>query len=330
MSEYMIMLNSKCNLNCPYCFARGSMKSAQGEISKESFTRAVEFGLSNSTSSGIGIIGGEPTLHSQFDCLINKLITNDRVESIDIFTNGTTIVKHLPIFLNNKIYTLVNCNPISITGEKLQSKIIQGLDLLFEAGVPISRVGLGFNLFCSTDELDDYLYLIERYKMDSVRVSVSVPNVFVQSGDGRFHFFTQFLKQAKSFVRELLDRAITPIFDCNKIPPCLLLEEEKALKNRYICKPKSWEALMRSNYLNGYARCTPSVVVDKNLNAIRCFALSETTRVPINDFNSLKELQNYYESEIDIKGYVSDHKECEKCDRLLTQQCMGGCLIFKM
>lgn len=330
MSEYMIMINSICNLDCPYCFAKNSMKSSRGEISEESFKKAVEFRLLNSKSAGIGIIGGEPTLHSKFDFLIRNLINDDRVESIDIFTNGTTLRHHLPVFSDKKVFTLINCNPISITGEKLQSEIIKGLDLLFEIGVPLSRVGFGFNLFNPTEALDYYLYLIERYRMDTVRLSVSVPNSFVSGGNGRFQFFSQYLEQTKSFVRELLDREVVPIFDCNKIPPCLLFGEKEELKNRYKNRPGSMNALMKSNYLNGYAHCSPSIVVDKNLNAIRCFALSEITREYIFDFDSLRELQHYYEKGIDMKGYYSDHINCENCDKLIKRQCMGGCLIFKV
>lgn len=324
------MLNSKCNLNCSYCFAQESMNAVADEISESAFKQAVDFGLSNKGSTGLGIIGGEPTLHSKFDYLIYDLINDKRIKTIDVFTNGTTLDRHLSTLSNNKVYILVNCNPISITGKELQKKTLRGLDLLFESGVSVSRIGLGFNLHSQKEDLDYYLYLIDRYHMDTVRLSVSVPNSFETCGTGRFNFFKQHLSQTQSFVRELLDRGVTPIFDCNKLPSCLLINEFEELRHRYENNTSSWNALLRSNYLNGYSRCTPSIVVDGNLNAIRCFALSKISRVSIRDYNNLKELQDYYQNTIDCKGYVSDHPDCTNCKKLINKQCMGGCLIFKV
>lgn len=59
MSEYMIMLNSACNLRCPYCFATETMENAPGEIGIDNFVKAVEFALKGTRKGGIGIIGGE-------------------------------------------------------------------------------------------------------------------------------------------------------------------------------------------------------------------------------------------------------------------------------
>lgn len=329
MSQYMIMMTDRCNLNCPYCFAYDSMNTTVGDITEYSFRKAVEFGLSSSKSKGIGIIGGEPTLHKRFDEFIECLINDERVESIDVFTNGTTILHHLPILLDSKVYTLINCNPVSIIGNKTQKKIVNGIDKLFETGVPIERVGFGFNLFRENEDLDYYLYLIDKYSMDTIRLSVAVPMKCTHTGKERFSYFNRHLSQVKVFVRELFDRGVVPIFDCNKIPYCLISNEETELRERYKKTPKSWRAVQSSNYLNGYSRCTPSIVVDNSLTAIRCFALSSTTKEKISNFDNLEMLQEYYKTTVDYNGYISDNSKCDTCDYLFNKKCMGGCLIFK-
>ena len=53
---------------------------------------------------------------------------------------------------------------------------MNGIDKLFETGVPIERVGFGFNLFRENEDLDYYLYLIDKYSMDTIRLSVAVPS----------------------------------------------------------------------------------------------------------------------------------------------------------
>lgn len=329
MSEYMIMLNSVCNLQCSYCFAMENMGASSGEITEQSFDIAVNFGLQNSTLKGIGIIGGEPMLHSSFDKFMGKLICDDRVESVDVFTNGTELKEHLSTFTKEKMHVLINCNSPSDIGNRIYNKVLDGIDSLFAAGIPIDRVGLGVNIYDDKQDLSYFLSLVDRYEMDTVRVSVSVPMSFAPGGTGRFQFFHTYLNQTKNFVRALFDRGVIPIFDCNKIPPCLLRVEEAELKARYEDSPKSWQAVMHSNYLNGLSRCTPSIVVDQELNAIRCFAVSAQTRCKIADFVGLRELQAHYEESIDLLGYQSDHPDCHKCQQRVNRECMGGCLIFK-
>ncbi|MGN1308157.1 MAG: radical SAM protein [Faecousia sp.] len=325
----MIMLNGKCNLHCPYCFAAESMESAAGEISLEAFSQAVDFALNGTKKRGIGIIGGEPTLHSRFDNLITQLVVDSRVESVDIFTNGTTLIEHLSVFTNEKVHVLVNCNSPQMIGETVLQRITAGVDALFSSGVTMDRVGLGINIFRENDDYSYFLSLVDRYQMDSVRISVSVPPNAPCSGDDRFRYFKQHFQQAHDLVLSLLDRGTVPVFDCNKIPPCLLQGESETILQRYQNNPKSMNAVVRSNYLNGLARCTPSIVVDQNLDAIRCFALSSQTRSSIKDFTTLEELQRFYEKNIDRIGYESDHPDCLDCMYRTEKRCMGGCLVFK-
>lgn len=328
MSEYMIMLNSACNLKCKYCFAAESMCASEGDISQENFDAAVRFALVGVEKRGIGIIGGEPTLHANFDGLMLRLFENDRVESVDVFTNGTTIVNHIPVLLNSKMHILVNCNSPLMIGKPAYQRIIQGLDALFENGIPLTRIGLGVNITVENTDFSYFLSLVDRYNMDSVRISVAVPSISEAISSGRFRFFSKFVEQAHNLVIALLDRGTIPIFDCNKIPPCLLTGKEDELFSRYHHDKRAIQALSRSNYLNRRAHCTPSIVVDQNLNAVRCFALSAQTRCSINDSATLSDLQEYYTIQVDSKGYQSDCSSCDNCSYRLDRLCMGGCLIF--
>lgn len=329
MSEYMIMLNSVCNLRCPYCFATETMENAPGEIGIDNFVKAVEFALKGTRKRGIGIIGGEPTIHSRFAEMMQLLIDDERIESVDVFSNGTTILSHLPVFQNEKMHILVNCNPPEVMGSVMYQKVLRGIDALFASGVTMDRVGLGINIYADDTDYNYFLSLVDRYHMDSVRISVSVPPYDNYEGAYRFHFFEKYLRKVHDFVTDLLDRGTVPVFDCNKIPPCFLLDEEKLLRQRYQDDHRAMEALSRSNYLNGTAHCTPSIVVDQNLNAIRCFALSAQTRQSIERFETLEDLKRFYADKVDRLGYIADHPDCTECADLEDRRCMGGCMIFK-
>lgn len=329
MSEYMIMLNSACNLRCPYCFATETMENAPGEISMDNFVKAVNFALKGTRKRGIGIIGGEPTIHSRFGEMMQLLIDDERVESVDVFSNGTTILSHLPVFQNEKMHILVNCNPPEAMGNVMYQKVLRGIDALFSAGVTMDRIGLGVNIYADDMDCNYFLSLVDRYHMDSVRISVSVPHYDNYRGEYRFHFFEKYLSKVHDFVTELLDRGTVPVFDCNKIPPCFLRNEERILLQRYQGNNRAMDALSRSNYLNGTARCTPSIVVDRDLNAIRCFALSAQTRQSIESFETLEGLKKFYADNVDRLGYIADHANCTECEDLKNRRCMGGCMIFK-
>lgn len=331
MSEYMLMLNNTCNLHCSYCFAQETMGASSGEMSLEAFRKAVDFGVSapKSRMRGIGIIGGEPTIHSHFKEMMNELIEDTRVDSVDVFTNGTTLTKCSDTFIASKMHVLVNVNSPEVIGQHTFDKVVRGIDALFQNNIPLERIGLGLNIYDPNLDYSFFLSLVDRYNMDSVRISVSVPENGKFLGNKRFSFFSEYRDIVHNIVQYLINRGTVPRFDCNKIPPCILEGEEQSLLKYYQNSPKSIELLMQSNYLNGLCRCNPSIVVDQNLDAIRCFALSEKTRCSINKFENLPELRKFYETTIDCYGYVADCTECSDCKHRKETHCMGGCLNMK-
>lgn len=61
-----IMLTDTCNLKRPYCFANEFVNIDKNEISEQNFKKAVNFILQDGSCDAIGLIGGEPILHSRF------------------------------------------------------------------------------------------------------------------------------------------------------------------------------------------------------------------------------------------------------------------------
>lgn len=97
-----------------------------------------------------------------------------------------------------------------------------------------------------------------------------------------------------SFFHELLDNEIIPNFDCNKIPSCLIDETELQqfriyLKNKFIK-----EHIAQSNISNRCVTCSPVIDIRQDLTAVRCFGLSEYTKVNIENFKGIRDLINYY------------------------------------
>ena len=86
-----IILNSYCNLKCNYCFADEYMEETVNTPGKsmdyDYFTQ--EMLPKIKTSGGINFMGGEPTLHPQFNEIFsNTLNAMSPYSNLGLFTNG--------------------------------------------------------------------------------------------------------------------------------------------------------------------------------------------------------------------------------------------------
>ena len=125
-----IMMTDVCNLNCPYCFANEFVNKDRNEITEENFDKAVDFIVGDGSRFSVGLIGGEPTIHSRFEYFVRKLINDDRVKTIVVYTNGIAIDKYWDIITHNKIRLLINCNSPSDIGDHNYKKLCENLDRL--------------------------------------------------------------------------------------------------------------------------------------------------------------------------------------------------------
>ena len=151
-----IMLTYRCNLHCSYCFANEFVNKEKTDISLENFQTALEF-LTRSGETHVGLIGGEPTLHPDFQNFMEILIANQKVSGITVYTNGLLLDQYVPQIVHPKVRVLVNCNSPQIIGEKSYSIIKSNLDVLIGQYYMKDRVNLGINLF--SNDLD-YTYIL--------------------------------------------------------------------------------------------------------------------------------------------------------------------------
>ena len=124
---------------------------------------------------------------------------------------------------------------------------------------------------------------------------------------------------------------IIPNFDCNKIPSCLIAEEELEQFRVYLGKRCILDNISRSNISNTLVKCNPVIDIRQDLTAVRCFGLSEYTKQNIRDFKCIKDLENYYIRTVDAFAYNTAYSDkCVDCYDRKTLKCNGGCLAFKI
>lgn len=314
-----IAITETCNLHCKYCFANEYVNKQSNNITKENFIKAKDFILSSDEFNGrIGIIGGEPTVHPQFNELLLNLEQDARVKSVTIFTNGIRIDEFLPLCAKDKFKFLINLNSPDDIGSNAYSKILNNIRLLISSGKQ-NDLTLGLNIYKPDLDFKFYIQALEKFGLQTSRLSITVPNGEHAVEIERHKKFKAILY---NIIVELMYRGIRFLIDCNKPPVCIFTEEEiDKLEMIGACDLRKPHGIDLST-----CKCNPVIDIMPDLTAIRCFGLSGISKVNISDFKSISELRQYYLKNFDEKLIaVPTKKECKTCELFTRQNCNSGC-----
>ena len=320
-----IVLTYRCNLNCCYCFANEFVNKANTDITVRNFKKALDF-FTRAGDVSIGLIGGEPTLHPNFDLFMEMLIANEKVWHITVYTNGILMDRYIPQITHPKVGVLVNCNSPKVIGEKSFAKLRQNLDIMLEQYHMKDRMSLGINLY--SDDMD-YSYMTELlrdHKMPQVRISLTVPDFSTCGSVNVLEFFMKRKPFVLEFLRKMDSIHVMPYYDCNIPPYCIWTDEEKQWLEDYVSRYPKCD----TNLTGHQSKCSPTVDILPDLQAIRCFGMSDFEKVNIKDFRNHLDIMNYYRNEIDFLGYkLAGCEECKDCYDRKVFSCVAGCLEFK-
>jgi MoaA/NifB/PqqE/SkfB family radical SAM enzyme len=163
-SAYLISPTMRCNLNCPGCFA--SRYDQKDEMDLATIDRIVSEGEELGMFM-VTILGGEPLIRQDMLDIYSK----HRDVLFQIFTNGTLITPDLVYGLAKMGNVVIN---FSLEGFEEETdtrrgagsfkKVMQGMDLLREAGVPF-----GFSV------------MITRFNLETI-ISESFNNMLIDKG----------------------------------------------------------------------------------------------------------------------------------------------------
>ena len=83
-----VILNTYCNLKCPYCFAEDAKDEyGKNSISLEYFQYYLDWLVKNKIGN-IQLIGGEPTINPNFTKYCDLILATKKIKHILLFTNG--------------------------------------------------------------------------------------------------------------------------------------------------------------------------------------------------------------------------------------------------
>lgn len=320
-----IMLTYRCNLNCTYCFANEFVNKNCADISLDNFHKAVQF-LTTSGNRTIGLIGGEPTLHPDFKYILEKIIQDDRISNCILYTNGILLHQFVPQLTYRKFKILVNCNSPIIIGENAYSQIISSLDTLIKEYYMKNRITLGINLYSDDIDYSFIIELLQRYEMHNLRISLTVPNISADREQNPLDYFNKRKNFLMNFFCNLETIKVLPHYDCNVPPPCIWSDSEL----KYFKDVLEKNGINQSNLIGAQSQCSPVIDVLPNLQAVRCFGMSDFSKVSINDFDNISDLRNYFMNLIDANCYHTyASNKCMDCYYRKVGKCSQGCLSFQ-
>ena len=308
-----ILLTTRCNLSCKYCFAQEKLSSNRTNMTMENVRRVIDF-LQRSNFPIFRVMGGEPTLHPQFNEIIRLAIAANM--RVDVLSNATwsestaNLFERIP---SKYLMFLLNIDHPDNYTSKQWGLIQRNLNRLKGRG----GITLSFNVFEKQPRGNYVLDLATCYDFKYIRLSLSLPvmnagNVYlpIEQLSEIAPFVLQFLRDAES-------KGISVQFD-NAVPLCIFDEAQVG------------KLLLHGVYdLNRNLRCNPIIDIGPDLTIWSCFCLSPLKNRRLDEFQTLAEAQAYY-SKV-WSAYQDTIYPMEKCYTCLYREkwgCQGGCLSY--
>ncbi|MGL5964749.1 MAG: radical SAM protein, partial [Fusobacteriaceae bacterium] len=215
-----IMINSYCNLKCPYCFAEGEINSCdENNMSLEDFETIISYHKKNNIKV-MRIIGGEPTIHPNFEDFLYRILGDDFFEGVHVFSNMTFNDKIRGVILDvaseKRVTMLPNFNDQSISKEKFE--IIKNNVKIMSKFKIVETIGI--NIYKPTFDFEPLIEILKETPIKEIRWAITTPNFKVKEGfDVKKHFNSYFETLVKFFTI-CNENGYNNHQDCNSIPMC--------------------------------------------------------------------------------------------------------------
>lgn len=305
-----ILLTDFCNRSCPYCFAKQQVELGTEQKRWEMPIAEYDTILSylRPGLDTVSLLGGEPTLHSDFMHLIRRAC--EQGFQIKLFSNGTTKAL-LDLFdspYRDQVRVILNLN----APEFYRADEWERINACCRAGA--GKVSLSYNLY-QVDFRWDFIRdaILEHNLAPRVRLGITQPisgaqNTFIQESE-----MAVINRRIVEMAEELAGSGIYLGFDCG-FRQCGFTKEQ--LGTLAECGAQ----LMFS--------CRPILDIGPGLKVWRCFPLSTDVaeELVLTDFTSLQAMVDYFHnrwSEVQSRGNTP---RCTSCLQYEIGTCHGGCL----
>jgi radical SAM protein with 4Fe4S-binding SPASM domain len=288
-------------------------------ISWEDLIYLADF-FENSGEKRFQILGGEPTLHPEFNQMVIYLL--ERGFSINVFSNGimsqTKLEEARMLFLDippERLSFTINLNEpknnaISLAESEIVKRFLQTFG---------HRTTAGFNIYQRDFSLDFLFQYINEYGLNkTIRMGLTHPisnkkNHFISIPDIEI-----ILQRLFSYIPMFERMRVRPGLDCG-FPLCKINDVHLGWLYRHT----------GGHYDFG---CAPVIDIGPDLSVWACFPLSSFHKRSIYEFNHLGEIHEYYSKlhntiRTEVGGIYGD---CDHCRYREENLCKGGCLSHNL
>jgi len=309
-----VLLTTKCNLHCSYCFAQEKMRDSRNQtMSLDDAATVIEF-LKRSGHPIFRAMGGEPTLHPQFPRIMQMAL--EAGMRVDVLSNATWPESYNRLFNRvspRRLFFLLNIDHPDNYPPRIWEAIQRNLAAVSAGG----NVTLSFNIFETEPRYEYILELARKYAIDKVRMSFSLPVVGAQNACLKLEDYKRMGPFVVEFARRAEETGIEARMD-NVVPFCMFTHEQAG------------ELLLKGIVdLKRNARCDPIVDIGPDLKVWCCFCLSKLWNRRLDEFQNLQEIQAYYRQAMGLyQRRLFPIDECYTCRYRELWECQGGCLSF--
>lgn len=309
-----ILVTNYCNQNCSFCFANELMtKDMVKEMNIIDYKKLLDY-LKKNGSKKVYLMGGEPTLHSNFKDLID--ISVKEGFGVELFTNANfseETEKYLFKNCNNISMFHVNIGAPSYLTEVKNKKINDFIKKVSERSVVSLETTIGS--LDKTKYLEIFKKAEDILEFSSVRIGVD--GGLINRGGFSIKKNLKIGKIIMSAVDFLLAHKVRSIW-ISEVNACMF--SERQLKVIETTKEVT---------LNGFGCLSKRAGVDikTDLRVIRCFGLDCLEGYKLDD--SLKKIKTKLDKDMIENNKLNLPNECWDCKYrgIIEGKCPGPCLI---
>ena len=304
-----LMLTTRCNFECAYCFGMDFMGSEQParDMSRETFLGLLAW-LRKSPFPGhvVHFMGGEPTLHQDFVWMVETAY-HERF-TLAIFTNAATqkAPEYADLLQQFDIRWIVNVNPPESRTTEHDQHLRDTLQILGE------KVTLTFNMTPEPVPYEWLLDLIFTYNLrKNIKVGFVLPTLSHRNQYLKQEDYPETASRVVEFASLCETFEVSLEYECG-IPWCALTPHQLGVL--WHCNSKF------------FSSCNSILDMTPDGRVIYCLPLAHLHGIPFQEFEHYPAAKRWYEQTLNPYRPLGSTSQCFSCQLLRVGECRGGCL----
>jgi radical SAM protein with 4Fe4S-binding SPASM domain len=275
-------------------------------MEKETFSHILDWVSKTPEVNSIHLMGGEPTLHPDFEWFVERLLANDYL--ITVFSNLAT--PQAPVYAEKlagfPVAWVVNVNPPATWNRVKEERILKSLEMLGP------RATITFNVM--PDDKDNLwaLELIHTYRLNKeIKVGFVLPTLSGTNYSLNDSEYVDVAAKVVDLAVEAEKETIRLAYECG-VPTCTFTDEQLGIL---------WDAGSAFN-----STCFSRLDITPDGECIYCLPMATKSAVHFSTFDTYPEAKLWFEKKWQPYRRLGNTENCHACNLMNPHTCHGGCL----